>query len=127
MPLPKWLARSNRHVANRIIGPVAPWLPLMGVLHHVGRRSGRSYAIPLNVFRDGDDYVFALTYGSDTDWVKNVLASGRCDLVTRRQKVLLGNPRLTIDREKQWAPVVVRFILARLGVHEVLRMEQRGA
>ena len=38
---------------------------------------------PLAVFRRGDRRVFALTYGPDVHWVKNVLAAGRCEIVTR--------------------------------------------
>jgi hypothetical protein len=38
--------------------------------------SGRTYSTPINVFRRGDDYYLFLTYGSDLQWVKNVLAAG---------------------------------------------------
>lgn len=34
----------------------------------------------MNVFRDGEDYLFALTYGSDVQWVKNVMAARKADL-----------------------------------------------
>ena len=41
------------------------------------------YQTPVNVFATEDGYVLALTYGLDTDWVKNVLAAGGCELRTR--------------------------------------------
>jgi hypothetical protein len=34
---------------------------------HRGRRSGRLYQTSVNVFAAKDSYVFALTYGPDTD------------------------------------------------------------
>ena len=43
MQLPQWLARFNRHVTNPIQRLWAGWAPTMGILHHVGRRSGKSY------------------------------------------------------------------------------------
>ena len=56
-----------RWVVHRFVNPVtrlfAGWLPWFAILTHVGRRSGRSYQIPINAFRRGDHYVFALTYG----------------------------------------------------------------
>jgi hypothetical protein len=39
----------------------AGWLPGFAILTHVGRRSGRVYRTPINVFRRGDQYLFALT------------------------------------------------------------------
>jgi deazaflavin-dependent oxidoreductase (nitroreductase family) len=76
MPLPKRLARFNIKVTNRITGPFASRLPGFAIVHHVGRKSGTRRTTPVNMFRDGDDYVIALTYGRDSQWVKNVLAAG---------------------------------------------------
>jgi hypothetical protein len=43
---------------------IAGCLPGFGILSHVGRKSGRTYRIPINVFQRCDYYYFALTYGS---------------------------------------------------------------
>jgi hypothetical protein len=51
----------------------------------------------VNVFPTEDGYRFALTYGTDTDWVKNVLAAGGCQLETRGRVVRLVAPRLYHD------------------------------
>jgi len=72
MPLSKNLARFNKRVTNRVTGLFAGWAPGFAILTHRGRRSGREYRIPINVFRVPDHYRFAHTYGSDTDWVYNV-------------------------------------------------------
>jgi deazaflavin-dependent oxidoreductase (nitroreductase family) len=116
------VARFNRRATNRVTGLFAGWMPGFGILIHTGRRSGRTYRTPINVFRDGDDYIIALTYGPDTDWVRNVLAAGGADLLTRGRLVRLTRPRLLSDPSLRWAPLPARLILGRLGVTETLRL-----
>jgi deazaflavin-dependent oxidoreductase (nitroreductase family) len=130
VPIPMSVARFNRHVTNRITRTFADRLPGFAILHHVGRTSGRAYSIPINVFRDGNDYILALTYGADTDWVKNVLAAGGCEIVTRGQRIQLTNPRITTDTERRWAPPLVRpllrLVLGSVGATQVMRLTQVG-
>lgn len=76
MQLPQWLARFNRHVTNPIQRMWAGWAPTMGILEHVGRRSGTRYRTPLTVFSTRDGVAVLLTYGPDRDWLKNVTAAG---------------------------------------------------
>ena len=120
MPLPRTLARFNRKVTNPLLRRAAGVLPGFAVVRHRGRTSGRQYRTPVNVFVDGDVYRFALTYGSNSDWVHNVLAAGGCAIETRGRQVELGNPRLHEDASRRWAPAGVRQILAAIGVTEYL-------
>jgi deazaflavin-dependent oxidoreductase (nitroreductase family) len=50
------------------------------VIHHVGRSSGRSYRAALEAHRVDDGFIFMLVYGSRSDWVQNVLATGTATL-----------------------------------------------
>jgi deazaflavin-dependent oxidoreductase (nitroreductase family) len=116
-----------RHFVNTYVNPltrpVAKRLPAFAILTHRGRKSGRSYRTPLNVFRRGDEYFFFLTYGSDVQWVKNVLASGTCSIETRGRVVDLVEPELITDPELRPAPPHVRFVERRIaGVTQYLRM-----
>lgn len=122
MVLPSWVARFNRHVTNRLTRRFADRLPGFGIVMHRGRRSGRTYRTPVNVFRDGNDYIFALTYGAETDWVRNVLAADGCELITRGQRITLTHPRLFTDFNKRWAPPLVRFFLGVTGITQCLRL-----
>jgi deazaflavin-dependent oxidoreductase (nitroreductase family) len=113
---------ANLYV-NRLMLPIARRLPGFGVLTHRGRTTGRSYQTPINVFRRGDDYFFFLTYGSDVQWVKNVLAGGSCSVETRGRIVELAEPELVTDPELRPAPPPVRFVEQRIaGVTQYLRM-----
>jgi len=116
-----------RHVATRyvdpILRPLASRAPFFGVITHRGRTSGRTYRTPINVFRRGDDYLFFLTYGSDVQWVKNVLASGSCSIETRGRVVKLVEPELITDPELRLAPPLARFIERHVaGVTQYVRM-----
>ncbi|HST90378.1 MAG TPA: nitroreductase family deazaflavin-dependent oxidoreductase [Ktedonobacterales bacterium] len=122
MPLSQRVARFNRRVTNHITRPFADRLPRFGIVIHTGRRSGRTYRTPVNVFRDGNDYIIALTYGAETDWVRNVQAAGGCQLVTRGRRISLTNPRLVTDARRQWAPPLVRLILSLTNVPQYLRL-----
>jgi deazaflavin-dependent oxidoreductase (nitroreductase family) len=113
---------ANRYL-NRLTRPFAKRLPGFAILTHTGRKTGRTYTTPLNVFRRGDDYVFFLTYGSDVQWVKNVLASGSCSIETRGRIVELVEPELVTDPDLRPAPAPVRVIEQRLaGATQYLRM-----
>ena len=120
MPLPKRLARFNLHVTNRVLGPVARQLPGFAVVSHVGRRSGRVYRTPVNLFRDSDRYAIALTYGSDSQWVRNVLAAGAVDIETRGRRVRLVAPEIVHDARRALVPEPIRPILGVVRVSDFL-------
>ena len=71
----RWLAAFNLAVTNRISSRFAPRLPGFGIVTHVGRKSGRVYRTPVNVFRAPNGFLIALTYGRESEWVKNALAA----------------------------------------------------
>ena len=73
----------------------------------------------MNVFRDGEDYVFALTYGTDVDWVKNVLAADGCQLETRGRIVALRDPVVVHDPSRRLMPWLVRTFLGVMRVTEL--------
>jgi deazaflavin-dependent oxidoreductase (nitroreductase family) len=120
MPLPKRLARFNRLVTNRVLGPFARQLPGFAIVSHVGRRSGRVHRTPVNLFRSKDRYVIALTYGSDSQWVRNVLAAGAVDIETRGQRLHLVDPEVVHDAERSLVPGPVRHMLRLANVTDFI-------
>src|SRR5262249_36635662 len=120
MPLPHTLARINRHLTNRVLGPLAPYLPGFGVVVHRGRRSGRAYRTPVNVFLRPGGAVVALTYGPETDWVRNVLAQDSCVIETRGRRLRLREPRLIHDETRRLVPWIVRQMIGVAGVSDFL-------
>ena len=123
MPIPDRMRQVNKVALNKVTGPLAQWLPGLGVVVHRGRKTGRPYRTPVNVFpRPAGRYVLALTYGSDTDWVKNVMAAGGCELLTRGRHIELTAPRLFHDGDRSETPVVGRTLLGLLHVYDFLEL-----
>jgi deazaflavin-dependent oxidoreductase (nitroreductase family) len=118
----RFLLPFTIHVFNRFSRHFVHWLPNFAIIGYPGRKSGKWYRTPMNVFRDGDSYVFALTYGSDVQWVQNVLAAGEADLQIRNRKIHVIDPELFEDPTRHLMPLIVRLVLGFARVSEFLRM-----
>ena len=116
----RWLAKINIAFTNRITSLFAGWLPGFGILTHVGRKSRKVYKTPVNVFRTSNGFIIALTYSSECEWVKNVLAAGRCDLKSRGRKYQLAAPKIVRDPTRRRFPIPVRVVLKIVGADEYL-------
>lgn len=119
MPLPRGLARFNRVVTNRLTRPFATRLGGFAVLHHVGRKTGRSYETPLNAWRADEGVVVALTYGKNVDWLRNVQTSEESTLTMTGEDLRVGPPEaLRGERGFDLTPAWVVPILKMLGVDQ---------
>ncbi|OBG50737.1 peptidase [Mycolicibacterium fortuitum] len=106
MRVPRRVAEFNKRVTNPAARAITPWLPNLGTLEHVGRKSGKRYRTPLLVFKTHDGYAILVGYGPQTDWLKNVLAGGPVALHKRGRVVALTDPRVVSKAEA--APLVIR-------------------
>ena len=122
MPAPRRIARFNKHFTNRLTLRVAGYLPGFAIVSHVGRKSGRPYRTPVNAFRTDGGYIIAFTYGAQSDWVKNVMAAGSCELQSRGRRVRLISPHIETDKSKSWAPLPVRLILSLIDASQYMRL-----
>lgn len=124
MPLPRWLARANKAGLNRLSVKVAPWFPSLAVVVHHGRRSGRQYETPVMVFRAPDGFIVALTYGPQhTDWVRNVIMAGGCELLRNGRRQQMRSPRVYHDAARSGIRPVERQVLKLLGTADFLYLE----
>ena len=124
MVLPRKLARTNKVLTNRLLGRVAGRLPGFAVVIHYGRKSGHRYRTPVLLFRNPHGYVIALTYGSDSDWVRNVLANAGATLATRGKMVVVERPRIVHDPECRSVPRLVGMILLLIATSDFLVMDE---
>jgi deazaflavin-dependent oxidoreductase (nitroreductase family) len=120
----RWLAKFNIAVTNRITGLFAGSLPGFGIVTHVGRKSGKVYRTPINVFQVSNGFIIALTYSSQSEWVKNVLAARGCELKTRGRKYQLSSPTVVHDATRRRFPFLVRIVLRLVGASEYMELSK---
>jgi deazaflavin-dependent oxidoreductase (nitroreductase family) len=122
MPLPMWVARVNKRVFN----PLELKRGVRPVLRHTGRSSGKTHRTPLDAHPVNGGYVFIVMYGSDSDWVRNVLAAGTATLEIDDDEIELLSPRL-VSKEVAWQllPATTKAPPDYLRVTEYLQMDVR--
>ena len=92
--LPRFLRRVNRVFTNPVLGTIAWAVPPLAMIHHRGRRSGRSYRTPVVAFRSTRGFVVPMTYGRDVDWARNLRAAGGGELTQMGRRFKVRNPRI---------------------------------
>jgi deazaflavin-dependent oxidoreductase (nitroreductase family) len=96
------------------------------VLRHTGRTSGKQYQTPVTARRTADGFVIALTYGPNTDWLKNVLARGSATMVHNGSSYPCDEPAVVpISAADHAFSAPERWILRAMGVEECLRLRPR--
>jgi deazaflavin-dependent oxidoreductase (nitroreductase family) len=68
-------------------------------IRHVGRRSGRTYTTPVSARRSGDMVAIALTFGSQSDWSRNVRSAGGGTIRIKGEDYDVTQPQLMSRQE----------------------------
>jgi deazaflavin-dependent oxidoreductase (nitroreductase family) len=116
------VAGFHRAITNRIAILFTARLPGFATVTNQGRKSGRLYRTPVNVFREPDGFLIALTYGRDSGWVRNVLAAGGCQLETRCVQYELVRPVIVHDPTRRRFPLLVRIVLGLIDANDFLQL-----
>ncbi len=118
----------NKHITNRITrrfayfshGPFA-------IIHHVGRRSGKSYETVIMVRSTREGFVIALTYGPQVDWYRNVLAAGGGTIFWHKRLYIVGKPEpLASQTALALFPQPEKLILGMLGTQDFVQVRSSG-
>jgi deazaflavin-dependent oxidoreductase (nitroreductase family) len=123
----RWVAGFHRGITNRIASRFVARLPGFGIVTNVGRKSGRLYRTPVNVFRQPDGFLIALTYGRDSGWVSNVLAARGCQLETHRGRYQLFAPVVISDPTRRRFPLLVRIVLGFINANDFMHLSTSPA
>jgi EmrB/QacA subfamily drug resistance transporter/deazaflavin-dependent oxidoreductase (nitroreductase family) len=77
-PRARRVVRSAARVVNPLVLFVAGrrWMPVVGILYHRGRRTGREYATPIGMRPLGDGFVIPRTFSDNAAWYQNIKAAG---------------------------------------------------
>jgi deazaflavin-dependent oxidoreductase (nitroreductase family) len=97
------------------------------IIGHVGRSSGSTYATPVIVRPAQDGFIFALTYGPEVDWYRNILASGTCTLRWRGETCRLEQPEmLSVEAGLRAFPAPLRWVLRLNGIRHYFRLRRES-
>jgi deazaflavin-dependent oxidoreductase (nitroreductase family) len=97
-------------------------------IHHRGRRSGRAYVTPASARLDHDAFWVPLTFGTGSDWCRNVLAAGGCTVRWRGEDHVTVHP-VVVDRATAMSAArgafraPERLMLRMLGITHFLRLD----
>jgi hypothetical protein len=97
-------------------------------IHHRGRRSGQVYVTPATARLSGGIFWIGLTFGSGSDWCRNVLAAGECVITWHGQDYRATRPSL-VDRSVGLAGSGRAFkrreraVMRVIGITQFLRLE----
>lgn len=98
------------------------------LLRHTGRTSGRVYETPVGAVPTEDGFVIALVYGTRSDWLRNVLASGTATIVHEGGSVEVDRPEvLPIEAAAAYFTDEGRRGQRVFGVAECLRVRRIGS
>ena len=96
------------------------------LLTHVGRRTRKTYQTPLGAQPYADGFVVSLPYGSQTDWCRNVMAAGMCELTWKGQTYELERPEIISGAQVFPAfPVWQRILLQGGGIRDFLWLHNK--
>ena len=97
-------------------------------IHHIGRRTGHAYTTPVVAEPLGYGFIIPLPYGTDVDWLHNVLAAGGCALTWNTIEYQLDHPEVIPAKDALPAfPWSQRIIFAGGGVTHFLTLRRRVA
>ena len=118
--------RVNRAVVNpmqmRSAGQVGAYA---SIIRHRGRVSGRLHETPVGAEATDDGFVIALPYGTATDWLKNLLASGTATIVNEGGTYEVDQPEVRpLASELSWFPPADQRNLHRFAVEQCIRVRR---
>lgn len=122
-PFQALIRTSNKHLLNPLMLRLAGrrwWYA--SVVEHTGRKSGKRYSTPVVADRVGEHLIIPLPYGTQVDWVRNVLESGEATIVSKGHTYHTVSPEL-IDSTQALPelPRDRRRTFERVGIGHFLR------
>jgi deazaflavin-dependent oxidoreductase (nitroreductase family) len=118
--------RVNRAVVNpRQMESAGSPGAYASVMRHRGRTTGTPYETPVGAVATEDGFVIALPYGTRSDWLKNVLASGSASLVSEGSTYVVDQPEvIPLEVAKDHFPLKEQRNMRLFGVDQCLRVRR---
>ena len=114
--------RLGAGVVNALVDPIIVGRGLaggahseIGILHHVGRVSGKEYRTPVRPVPTPEGFRIVVPLATESQWARNVLAAGHCALEWRETVYELDEPRLVKPSECPDLIRPIRLLSSALG------------
>lgn len=86
---------SNKYLLNPVmLLPAGRRCWYASVVHHTGRRSGKKYSTPVVADRVGGQFIVPLPYGTQVDWLRNVLTAGHATVTSQGKTYDVVSPEI---------------------------------
>ena len=123
-PRTRRVIRSVARLVNPLVLRIAGrrHMPVVGIVRHRGRNTGRTYATPLGIRpAAAGGFVIPLTFGEAAGWYHNIVAAGWCVITWCGQDHTVANP-LIVDRATALPafPRYERLALRAIGINQFL-------
>ena len=117
------IKRFNKYVLNPLVLRFSGRSGLSAIVHHVGRRSGTPYASPVIAHQTHDDVIIPLPYGTDVDWLRNLLAAGQAVVDLEGRSLVVNTPAVVdIDDVIDLLPTSMLRTVRLNGAREAARL-----
>jgi len=121
-PRTRRVIRSVARLVNPLVLRIAGrrHVPVVGIVHHRGRKTGRPYATPLGIRPAATGgFVMPLTFGEAAGWYRNIVAAGGCVITWRGADHMVASP-VIVDRATALPafPRYERLALQAIGINE---------
>ena len=125
-PRTRRLIRAVARVINPLVLRIAGrrHMPVLGVVHHRGRKTGRTYATPLGVRPTaGGAFVIPLTFSGASQWYRNIQAAGGAVITYQGTDHSVAGPSV-VDRATAGPsyPRYERLALRLIGINEFVSL-----
>ena len=109
----EWLTWYHKHVTNPVwVRFFAGRSANSALLHHVGRKSGKTFVTPLTAHKSEDTIIVPLPYGTETDWLRNLQAAGQGVIEFDNRRYTVNEPDVVSvdDVMPLLSPMVARIV-----------------
>jgi deazaflavin-dependent oxidoreductase (nitroreductase family) len=122
MAFPRRMVALPR-LLNPLVLPLTRRVPPLAVLHHRGRRSGRSYATPVQAYATPDGWLVALAYDHNAPFALNLLAAGGGEMTRAGHRYRISQPRRVGREALKTLPALAALEMRVVGIDEFLQFD----
>jgi deazaflavin-dependent oxidoreductase (nitroreductase family) len=109
--------KFNRAIINRVTKLFAG-KRMFSIIYHIGRKSGKEYSTPVVAVKNNDYIYVSLSYGTDTDWFRNIQTASSCKV--KINGIIYNAYQPEVVNSSEIISVFSPFVRMRAGLYRTL-------